>query len=51
MYTGPAGYSGHADWMNGWDPTVFQRIIDNCYKGGYDCQMNLLGDGQALTYN
>jgi hypothetical protein len=51
MYTGPAGYSGHADWMNGWDPTVFQRIIDNCYKGGYDCQMNLLGDGQALTRN
>ncbi len=48
MYSGPAGYSGHADWMNGWDPAVFQRVIDNCYRGGFDCQMNLLGDGQAL---
>ena len=49
MYNGPAGYSGHADWMNGWDPAVFQRIVDNCYKGGYDCSMNLLGDGFQLS--
>ena len=48
MYNGPAGYSGHADWMNGWDPAVFQRVVDNCYRGGFDCRMNLLGDGQAL---
>ena len=48
MYEGPAGYSGHADWMNGWDPAVFQRIIDNCYKGGFNCGMNLLGDGYEL---
>jgi len=48
VYDGPAGYSGHADWMNGWDPAVFQRMLDNCYRGGYDCQMNLLGDGTAL---
>lgn len=48
MYQGPAGYSGHADWMNGWDPAVFQRVIDNCYKGAFDCSMNLLGDGQEL---
>jgi hypothetical protein len=49
MYDGPAGYSGHADWMNGWDAPTFQRVIDNCYAGGLDCQMNLLGDGQALN--
>jgi hypothetical protein len=48
VYSGPAGYSGHADWMNGWDPAVFQRVIDNCYRGGWDCHMNLLGDGQSL---
>lgn len=48
-YTGPAGYSGHADWMNGWDPAVFQRVVDNCYhKGSIDCSMNLLGDGWML---
>ena len=49
MYSGPAGYSGHADWMNGWDPAVFQRVVDNCYRGGFDCRMNLLGEGNALT--
>lgn len=48
MYNGPAGYSAHADWMNGWDTAVFQRVVDNCYRGGFDCAMNLLGDGQAL---
>ncbi len=48
MYDGPAGFSGHADWMNGWDEGVFQRVLDNCYRGRFDCRMNLLGDGQAL---
>ena len=48
MYEGRAGYSAHADWMNGWDPAVFQRVVDNCYRGGYDCRMNLLGDGYVL---
>ncbi len=48
MYEGPAGYSGHADWMNGWDQSVFQKVVDNCYRQGRDCQMNLLGDGTAL---
>lgn len=48
MYDGPGGYSGHADWMNGWDPDVFQKVVDNCYQPGLDCQMNLLGDGTQL---
>jgi hypothetical protein len=47
-YAGPAGYSGHADWWNGWDVATFQRVVDNCYRNGLDCHMNLLGDGQAL---
>ena len=47
-YAGPAGYSGHADWWNGWDRSVFQRVVDNCLRANLDCQMNLLGDGQAL---
>jgi hypothetical protein len=47
-YSGPAGYSGHADWWNGWDRNVFQRVVNNCYRPGLDCQMGLLGDGQAL---
>lgn len=48
MYEGPAGYSGHADWWNGWDSDTFDRVVRNCYAGGYDCSMNLLGDGQML---
>lgn len=47
-YSGPAGYSGHADWMDGWDKSVFQSVVDNCYQRRYDCSMNLLGDGRAL---
>ncbi len=46
-YTGPAGYSGHADWWNGWDPAIGDRIIANCYQQpptGRDCQFSL-GDG------
>lgn len=42
------GISGHADWMNGWDPAVFQRVVDNCYHRSMDCGMNLLGDGWML---
>ena len=48
MYSGPAGYSGHADWMNGWDAPTFQRVVTNCFRTVSDCQMNLLGDGQEL---
>lgn len=48
VYTGIAGYSGHADWMNGWNRPIFQRVVDNCYQPGLDCSMNLLGDGTML---
>lgn len=48
MYEGPPGYSAHADWWNGWDADVFQRVIDNCYATGLDCKMNNLGDGERL---
>lgn len=48
MYSGPAGYSGHADWFNGWDQPTFQRIVSNCYAGSFDCRMNLLGDGYMM---
>jgi hypothetical protein len=47
-YDGPAGYSGHADWYNGWHAPTFQRMLDNCFGQNRDCRMNLLGDGQAL---
>jgi hypothetical protein len=47
-YDGPAGYSGHGDWFNGWDAATFQRVVDHCLRPGLDCHMNLLGDGEEL---
>lgn len=48
-YVGDAGgYSLHADWFNGWDPTIMQTWLDNCTRQR-DCQGNFLGDGRRLT--
>ncbi len=49
MYSGPAGYSGHGDWWNGWDPAVMQTWIDNCSNPGLDCSVDLLGNGMKLV--
>jgi hypothetical protein len=49
MYEGPAGYSGHADWWNGWDVGVMQTWIDNCVHAGLDCSVDLLGNGMELV--
>lgn len=50
VYEGPAGYSGHGDWWNGW--TVFDQVIDNCFAPypGLDCGQNNFGDGTALAW-
>lgn len=48
-YSGPAGYSGHADWVNGWDPATEATWLDRCYTPSVDCHLNLLGDGRELT--
>ena len=49
MYNGPAGYSGHGDWWNGWDVGVMQTWIDNCVHAGLDCSVDLLGNGMKLA--
>ncbi len=41
------GYSLHADWFNGWDPTVMERWVKNC-EAQFDCVVDLLGDGEML---
>lgn len=50
VYDGPAGYSGHGDWWNGW--TVFDQVVQNCYNPypGLDCSQNQLGNGQELRW-
>jgi hypothetical protein len=44
----PGGYSLHADWMNGWDETIMDRIIKGCMLGHKNCETDDLGDGQSL---
>jgi hypothetical protein len=41
-----AGYSGHADWVNGWDEAFFAGIVRNCLNPSRDCRAHLLGDGR-----
>jgi len=42
------GLSLHADWINGWDESIMNRIVKNCLNKSIDCGMNYLGDGEAL---
>lgn len=42
------GYSAHADYMEGWDPTIRDLFVDQCLVAGKDCQVRWLGDGRAL---
>jgi len=43
-----SGYSGHADWFDGWNTDVRDTWIENCSKLGLDCHAQLLGDGRSL---
>lgn len=36
-----AGYSFHADWVNGWDQTIISTFVNSCLNQALDC----------LTYN
>ncbi len=44
----PGGFSGHADWVNGWDETVMAGIIKNCINAKRDGHSHLLCDGRTL---
>jgi hypothetical protein len=48
MYEDP-GESAHADWYNGWDPAIMDRIVEQCLNPGLDCQMNNIGDDPAVS--
>ncbi len=43
-----AGYSGHGDWINGWDETVIAGIVKNCLQAGKECGSHKLGDGNVI---
>lgn len=43
-----AGFSSHADWINGWDESVMVGIVKNCLNRGVDCGNHMLGDGTII---
>ncbi|MCU0762158.1 MAG: DUF1996 domain-containing protein [Hydrogenophaga sp.] len=47
-YAGPAGYSSHGDWWNGWDPGAMEAFVRNCNNLALDCKSHLLGDGRSI---
>jgi hypothetical protein len=48
-YTGAnAGYSGHADWVNGWSDGFTDTFVKNCLNATKDCHAHLLGDGRLF---
>lgn len=47
-YSGPAGYSAHADWFNGWKQEISDTWGRECVKAARDCHSHLLGDGRAI---
>ena len=44
----PAGYSGHADWFNGWKPEFMQSFVRGCDDPAQDCHAHLLGNGMMM---
>jgi hypothetical protein len=47
-YSGPAGYSSHADWWNGWVQSDMESWVRNCINTSKDCHSHLLGDGREI---
>lgn len=45
----PGGYSMHADWINGWNPSIFSTFVGKCLNGNTDCGTDDLNDGRHLT--
>ncbi|HEX6361727.1 MAG TPA: DUF1996 domain-containing protein [Albitalea sp.] len=44
----PAGRSMHADWFDGWDPSIKEAWVKGCNRAQRDCHSNLLGDGREI---
>jgi hypothetical protein len=42
-----AGYSGHADWVSGWQQEIIEAAVKGCINAKKDCHGDLLGNGMA----
>ncbi len=47
-YNGPAGYSTHGDWWNGWSQAHMEAWVRDCNVASMDCHSHLLGRGQMI---
>lgn len=45
----PGGASLHADWFNGWHPSVMEAILETCIQGRLDCHDGNLANGFRLS--
>jgi hypothetical protein len=44
----PAGSSGHADWVKGWEPEVMQTFVTRVINPSRDGGSHMVGDGRVL---
>jgi hypothetical protein len=44
----PGGYSGHADWWDGWIPEFRDEWTENCTTKYVSCHSHLLGPGREM---
>lgn len=42
-----AGYSGHADYVNGWNEDLLKVLVTKCLNARKDCGGDILGDGRV----
>ncbi|HSF71674.1 MAG TPA: DUF1996 domain-containing protein, partial [Methylotenera sp.] len=42
-----SGYSGHADYVNGWNEQLLSALIKGCINAKKDCGGDIIGDGRV----
>jgi len=50
MYSGPGGYSLHADIVTAWDPAISSQWLNNCTRQNADCGVGHISDTTELTW-
>jgi hypothetical protein len=45
----PAGSSGHADWIKGWEPEVMRTFVSRVINPGLSGGSHAIGDGRVMT--
>jgi len=44
-----SGYSGHADYVNGWNEDLLKVLVTKCLNAKKDCGGDILGDGRVYN--